>query len=131
LPTTIRFLEPERVIESLYSGVVVGSDFDGAVDEAIRLARHHGRFVFLSDLTDLARGPSPGDLFAMVQMLEARDLPRTLREALVVPHASPEKADVQFYEDACRNRGWDIRLFPDRASALTWLTGPDTAPGPT
>jgi hypothetical protein len=30
-------------------------------------------------------------------------------------------ADVQFYEDACRNRGWNMRIFPDRGRALAWL----------
>ena len=30
---------------------------------------------------------------------------------------------IQFFETACRNRGMNVRVFPDRAAALAWLTG--------
>ncbi len=60
-------------------------------------------------------------------MLETRGLPRTLREALVLTPGLPDPGDARFYEDACRNRGWDIRIFPDRESALAWLVSdPDS-----
>jgi hypothetical protein len=128
VPTTIRFVEVGRYVESLYSGVVGPEEYDRSVTDALDLARARGEFRFLSDLTDLAKGPSPGDIFAMVQSLEHLGLPRSLREAIVLPPASPDTQDVQFYEDACRNRGWDIRIFPDRETAIAWL-GTDAAPG--
>jgi hypothetical protein len=128
LPTSVQFLEPERIVESVYAGVVGPVEFERSVERAIALARSRASFRFLSDLTALAKGPSPGDLFAMVRMLESRDLPRTLREALVVTPDFPDPGDARFYEDTCRNRGWDIRIFLDRTSALAWLES-DPAPG--
>ena len=121
MPTTVRFLESDRVVESLYSGSVGSDEFAHSVERAIDLATAHVSFLFLSDLTDLEKGPAPGDLFAMIQMLETRGLPRTLREALVVSPRFPDPGDARFYEDACRNRGWDIRIFPDRKSGLARL----------
>jgi hypothetical protein len=121
LPTSVQFLEPERIVESVYADVVGAVEFERSVELAIELAESRASFRFLSDLTALAKGPSPGDLFAMIRLLENRGLPRTLREALVVAPDLPDPGDAHFYEDACRNRGWDIRIFPDRTSALAWL----------
>jgi hypothetical protein len=128
LPTSVQFLEPEQIVESVYAGVVVAAEFERSVELAIELARSRASFRFLSDLTALDEGPSPGDLFAMIRLLENRGLPRTLREALVVTPDSPDPGDARFYEDVCRNRGWDIRIFPDRTSALAWLER-DPVPG--
>jgi hypothetical protein len=112
----------------VYSGVVGSAEFQRSVELAIELAGRRASFRFLSDLTALAKGPSPGDLFEMIQMLETRGLPRTLREALVVTPSLPDPGDARFYEDACRNRGWDIRIFLDRETALAWLVS-DSASG--
>jgi hypothetical protein len=60
----------------------------------------------------------------VVALLERLGLPRTLREALLVLPSSVPGPDVQFYEDACRNRGWNVRLFTERERALEWLNGP-------
>ncbi len=69
----------------------------------------------------MTRGPSPGELIQVIDAFEHLGLPRSLREALVLPPGSMTAADVQFYEDACRNRGWNMRIFPDREHALAWL----------
>jgi hypothetical protein len=112
----------------VYSGVVGSAEFQRSVELAIELAGNRASFRFLSDLTALAKGPSPGDLFETIRRLETRGLPRTLREALVVTPSLPDPGDARFYEDACRNRGWDIRIFLDRGSALAWLVS-DPASG--
>ena len=72
-------------------------------------------------MTGLAGGHSAGDPFAVIGLLEGTGAARTLREAIVVPGSTLAAPDVQFYEDACRNRGWNVRLFPDRESAMAWL----------
>ena len=29
--------------------------------------------------------------------------------------------DIRFYEDVCRNRGWNVRVFDDYKTAVDWL----------
>jgi hypothetical protein len=122
LPTSSWITESEGYVESVYAGVVRPDELEQAVLRAVDLARKSGIFRFYTDLTGLAGGHSVGDLFALIAGLEQQGLPRTLREAIVLSGTSLAAKEVQFYEDACRNRGWNIRIFPDRESALTWLT---------
>ncbi len=111
----------DGVIDSAYAGEVSPAELEKAVRAAIALATESKTFRFFTDVTGLAGGHSAGDLFAVIGLLEGMGLPRTLREAIVVPRSTLAAPDVQFYEDACRNRGWNVRLFPDRESAMAWL----------
>jgi hypothetical protein len=72
LPTTVHFLEPERTLESVYSGVVGSVEFERSVGTAIDLARTRESF----------------------RLLETRGLPRTLREALVVDPDLPDRENA-------------------------------------
>jgi hypothetical protein len=119
VPTSCRIVD--GVVESVYAGMVTPEELDRAVRLTLDLAKGSGFFRFCSDVADLVGGHSVGDLFAMIASLEQAGLPRTLREAIVTSGSLLPSRDVQFYEDACRNRGWNVRIFPDRASALAWL----------
>ncbi len=111
------------VVESVFAGEVSPKELERSFLAAIELARQSGTFLFYTDVTGLTGGHSAGDIFALIGIIEPMQLPRTLREAIVFSPSSLATLDVQFYEDACRNRGWNIRLFQDRERALEWLKG--------
>lgn len=111
----------DGVVESVYAGDVSPAELEKAVRGAIALALEAGIFRFFTDVSGLTGGHSAGDLFAVLGLLEEMGLPRTLREAIVVPRSTLAATDVRFWEDACRNRGWNVRLFPDREGAMAWL----------
>jgi hypothetical protein len=116
-------LEPERVIELTFAGKVGPEDLLAMLRAAVETAIRTSVFRYLADLTELSGGHSVGDLFAVVQEMERMGVPRTMREAIVSRPGSIPEADARFFEDACRNRGFDVRIFPDRAAALAWLAG--------
>ena len=105
----------------MWKSKVSPGQLEGAVLQTIELARGSGVWRFCTDVTGLVGGHSPGDLFAVVALLEQLGLPRTLREAILVPPATLAPQDVQFYEDTCRNRGWNVRIFTERERAFEWL----------
>ena len=111
----------DGIVDSVYAGDVSPAELEKGVRAAIALATGSGIFRFFTDVTGLTGGHSAVDLFAVVALLEAMGLPRTLREAILAPRTMMAAADVQFYEDACRNRGWNVRLFADRQAAMAWL----------
>ena len=121
MPTSCRIREAEGVVESVYAGVVSPDELERAVLAAIDLAKASGMYRFYTDVTGLTGGHSASNLFAIIGLLERLDLPRTIREAIVASRSSISAADVQFYEDACQNRGWNVRIFADPESALAWL----------
>ena len=121
MPASCRLLAVEGVIESVYVGDVRPEEQERSARNAIQLARETGVYRFFTDLSAKTRGPTPGELIQVIDAFEHLGLPRTLREALVLPPGSMTSADVRFYEDACRNRGWNMRIFPDRACARARL----------
>jgi hypothetical protein len=121
VPASCRFLEGQEVVESVYSGEVSPQDQQRNILLAVAAAKERGVYRFFTDLSAMRNGPSPGELIAAVERFESLGVPRTMREALVLPPGSATAADVRFYEDACQNRGWNMRLFPDRPAALAWL----------
>jgi hypothetical protein len=114
----------DGVVESVYSGLVSPEELGRAVVAAVALARDTGTWRFYTDVTGLTGGHSTGDLFAVVALLEQLGLPRTLREAILTLPSTVAAPEVQFYEDASRNRGWNVRLFTERERALEWLRSP-------
>jgi hypothetical protein len=120
----VRCHAADGVIVCTYEGAVSADELTSAVVKAVELSRACGAQRFLANVTGLAGGHSPVDLLAVVDLLEKMGLPRTLREAVVVSPATASAMDVQFYEDAARNRGWNVRIFSDEASALAWLRAP-------
>jgi hypothetical protein len=121
MPIRCSVLEPERVIELTYAGTVGPEDLQAMLVAAVETGTRTSILRFLADLTGMSGGHSAGDLFEVVQAMERMGVPRTMREAIVPRPGSISVADARFFEDACRNRGFDVRIFPDRATALAWL----------
>ena len=121
MPIRCRVLEPERVVELAYEGTVSPDELQAMLVAAAETASRTSILRFLADLSRMSGGHSAGDLFAVVQAMEQLGVPRAMREAIVPRPGSIPDADARFFEDACRNRGFDVRIFPDRASALAWL----------
>ncbi len=61
-----------------------------------------------------------GDLYRLPVLLEAEGIGRSYRRALLV---SKQMEDFRFYETACRNRGYAVRVFDDETHTIIWLTG--------
>ena len=123
MPIRCSVLEPERVVELVYTGTVSPEELQDMLRAAVETGKRASILRFLADLTGMSGGHSVGDLFAVVQAMERMGVPRTMREAIVPRPGSIGGADARFFEDACRNRGFDVRIFPDRPTAIAWLVG--------
>jgi len=115
-------IHPELpVIETFYSGVITQSELTEAVMENISLVNEHGIFRLLGDCTALEGGHSIFDLYYLVDTVISAGIPGNLKEAVILPSLQASAEKVKFWETACLNRGFKVRLFQDRASALDWL----------
>jgi len=50
-------------------------------------------------------------------------LNRQSQIAVILPTSVEGREAAHFYETVCTNRGWSVRLFSERQSAINWLTG--------
>jgi hypothetical protein len=124
MPWRVVFCPEKGVIETVYSGDLDPVELREAVDATLLLSQEHSASRFLGDCSGLLGGHSVFDLYGLVEFLQSVGFPDGFKEALLVP---PEQAanapDFEFWETACLNRGFEVRMFTDRADAMDWLAG--------
>lgn len=124
MPSQARYLDDERVIEVLYTGAVTEADLAESFASALALAQQHDVWHVVTDNSGLTEAPTVVDLYEVVQALDAVGRLGEFREA-VIPAPGPDGSrSVRFYEDACVNRGLNVRGCATREEALAWLASP-------
>ena len=107
----------------IYSKLVTPQELLEAFHAALALGNEKRNWRYFADLTDMEGGHSVLDLYGLIDLFEAKNMPRTMREAILMPTLSSTHEEVRFYETTCVNRGFFIRVFTRREDALAWLTG--------
>ncbi|HUL94870.1 MAG TPA: hypothetical protein VLT89_02605 [Usitatibacter sp.] len=115
------------MVEITYRGLIPAEQLRRVLEEFVALQSAAGVLRVLLDSREHEVASSRGEIVNFPQAYEALGLDRRTRIA-VIPPASPDgRKAATFYETACRNRGWNVRVHPDRDSAIAWLcsTGGD------
>lgn len=121
MPWQITYYEDPGVIETCYEGIVPPPELCAAVAKTLELAQKHNTTLFLANCSALQGGHSILDLYDLVQHLDAIEVPRGFREAVVLPELETIAEDVKFWEMAFGNRGFTVCSFISREAALRWL----------
>jgi len=109
------------IVETCYSGVLSQPELATAISETLALAHARGLNLFLGDCTALVGGHSVVDLYFLADALAASGLGHTIKEAVLLPGLPDSAENVRFWETACYNRGFKVKIFLDRESAIKWL----------
>ena len=120
----IKFLEEENILETIYHGTVKIVDLGIVFAKNLKLARKHHVHLFLVDCLELE-----DDKAMIVENYEAGillkkivgQLPKRMRNAIVLPRSLQAAENLLFFETMTRNRGLNVRSFENREAALTWL----------
>ena len=116
-----------RIIEVRYSGVVSAQELQESTTELIKLQKASGVNRLLVDATEISLAASLADLYGLpAEQYPEEGADRASRLALILPSAAKERKAAQFYETACRNRGWNVKAFSGQREAIEWLV-PDAA----
>jgi len=120
-------------VELEYRGVVSAADLHAAF--AALMGGGGDRHLFLADCRQVEANPSPVDLLQLIERFDTTREGRRFREAILLPRGHAADA-VRFYETACLNRGFQVRVFETREAAEAWLMDlalrqpPEEATGP-
>lgn len=129
MPCSVVYDAETAIVRMTFAGIVPPEELKTAVGRTLELAAAHGALRFLADCRLMEGGHSLFDLFAKAQEIERSGLSRSVREAVLLPVSERARADVQFWETATRNRGFEVRVFRDLDSAMAWLVGTAPAAG--
>lgn len=113
-----------RTVTTVYAGVLSPAALADAVAATLEACRTHQFVRLLADCSQLEGGHSVLDLYDTAASLGAMPGVATLKEAVLLPATAATVATdaVRFWETTATNRGIQVRVFADRAAAVTWLT---------
>lgn len=121
MPYEVKLNADDQIIDLTYSGIVTPSELKTAFDEALLISLQNGIQTFFADCTTMVGGHSVIDLYFLISLYESCGLPRGSKEALLLPSLKSSAEEVKFYETACLNQGYNIKIFTDSNEAFTWL----------
>lgn len=129
MPCTIEVFGVPPIVCVSYVGTVSPDGLHEVFLRALAAGEEHKTRSFLADVSQLNGGHSIIDLMDIVMRLESAGIDRRIREAIVVQENALIGPNAGFYETACRNRGFNCRVFTSRADAVAWLqSGADPLP---
>ena len=106
-----------------FTGVITRADLQGATAEAAALQRQKKTINFVIDANGWDVSASLFDIYELVENQYWREqIDRRSRIAVILPTSASAADAARFYETVCVNRGWIATVFPDRQSAVKWLT---------
>jgi protein-tyrosine phosphatase len=129
MPWDTSYLPDLDAVLTVYGGVITAESLREAVEATVELGRRHGSTRFLADCSSLEGGHSVVDLCGLVHLIESAGVALGSREALVLPQLDAAAEDVHFWETACQNRGFSVRVFRTSAEARAWLARGRREPG--
>lgn len=122
MPWTLSYHEEYAVVETVYTDPLPPEELRDVIRANLVLAKEKGAVRFLGDCTRLSHESSALSIYALGDFIATLEVPPGLMEAIILPVAPAAERDLRFYETVALNRGLQVRVFDDRASALLWLT---------
>lgn len=118
----VRLDEILDVVILTYEGFASAKDIYDSSIATIDLTNKYVTNKILVEARNLITNSSRADIFKMPSKLYAQwGMDATMRIALIEPKELSARSIAQFYEIACRNLGWETKIFRERKSAVKWL----------
>lgn len=121
MPWSIYYDEKTKIIETKYDGLMSGKEVEAAAKETLDLGREKNTNLYLGDCTTLQQSKSLFDIYSLMKCLLNLKVEKNNREAIILPEFKMTAELLQFYETLALNRGFQVKIFADRETALSWL----------
>ena len=121
MPYTINYLEDEGIVEVVSVGNLTIEDFINQGKEAIELALKKNTNLFFADNSDMVGPVNISVIISIPDFWERFSASRTNKMAMLISKDKSLHEDFNFFENVCRNRGWNVNLFEKKEDAFKWL----------
>lgn len=122
MPHVTEILPGQRIVEVVLSGALGDPEAIDMLLEAKNLQDETGIPDALLDCTEVTTGLSYSSVIEMADYIVSQGVPTDWRQAVVKPTNLTAAVTIGLWEAAGTNRGMTIKVFPDRESAIGWLT---------
>ncbi len=115
----IKYLEDKDILQVKTSGVYeVKKETDTVTKIALELSKYDCNKCIIDHRNTTVSGRIL-DSYERSEKYSSFGVKRSLKCALVFMRLNE---DIIFFENVCRNRGWDFKVFTDYDEALFWLS---------
>ena len=123
MPWTIEFRAADRIVETVYSGMISPCELEQSIRETLAFAAARACARFLVDGTAMLGGHSTMDLHANMEQAIKAPFAEPFHEAMVLPPKAPQEIvqNMEFWAGGMRLRGYNVQIFIERTQALQWL----------
>lgn len=121
MPWSLKVNENPLFIDAQYSGVITSIDLEQSVKAGLKTANEANTLTFIVDLRNITTAHSLMDLLKVISQLPVSQKGHHFKEAIIVENIEHLNADIRFYETACQNRGFNVKIFTEHDEALKWI----------
>jgi hypothetical protein len=121
MPWKINIIDVPEYIELQYSGIVTQNDLIEAFLHIVEIVKEKKYNKVVTDCSAMIKNPSIAELYGQIDMYEKSGIDRSIKEAIIIPNVNEFEENARFYETACFNRGFNVKLCNNLNEALSWL----------
>ena len=122
MPWSVNYNPSLGIIEEVFYGLVATSELIEATSKRISLQKDTSITKILNDVSDIKLEASVIDVLSFPdKQYPEEKVDRKTCMALILPKCSKARDMAEFFMTASLNRGWNVRPFEERQSALDWL----------
>ena len=103
------------------TGQVSDQDGKNQAERAIRLLQENQAALVLVDYSEAMSEVSLPNLYLLPDHFSALGAPWHARIAVLLPQTGYRMESYQFFELACKNAGYSVKLFAETGPAENWL----------
>jgi hypothetical protein len=111
------------ILEVSFAGSPEISELKEAVSSSLKLCYEKRVTRVLADCTRLVTSghDSIVSTYELGSFYETLKIEAIMKEAIILPESEKAATMMYFFETTARNRGFNVRVFPERNDALEWL----------
>ena len=110
-----------RVVMLVNQGTLTLQDYREQIAEAWALGQQEGIIDFCVDDRDLAPRMSILEVYQFPAIYSEVGVDRSAKIAVIMNPKLADSRSLRFYEDVCRNEGYNVTLFDTEDQAFAWL----------
>ena len=115
------YIEEENIVCITALGRITAKEYRKGSKEVVDLlAKHDSTRLFVDDRL-LENVASVYELYGLPRFFREIGLPSRVRVALLYDAAGADKGDIEFFETACRNNGYNVSIFYSYNETMEWL----------
>ena len=121
MPWEVKYKPEKEMVVVTATGQVSDQDGKDQAEKAIRLLQEHQATLVLVDYSEaMSEVPLP-NLYWLPDHFSALGAPGHARIAVLLPRTGYRLESYQFFELACKQAGYSVKLFAETGPAEDWL----------